>query len=365
MKRAYMMFGAAIFAAALGAQTQKTVMGTVTEFKPLAIGIQADDGRAMLLKFGPDTSVLTVIPGETDLKKAKPAAITDIVTGDRIMASYVEGLSDVRRVVLITNRDIAKRNEAERQDWKARGISGIVKSVEGDRILLELRTAEGAHTVTVVVSGKTKLRRYAPDSVRFTDAVMSTTAEISMGDQLQARGPKSDADTKMAAEDIVFGTFLTKLGTITAVNREAGEIQIQDVATNLPLTIHITAASQLKMMPDMRAILFGAKPAEHSAAPPPREPAGRFDLQRTLQQLPPAKLEDLKVGGGVMVTSTKGTKGNELTAIMMLANADFFVSMAKGSASDPTGASGMDAIGKLHGGMLGGPGGISLPTMIQ
>jgi hypothetical protein len=195
--------------------------------------------------------------------------------------------------------------------------------------------------------------------------VWSSTAEISKGDQLQTRGVKSEGETKVTAEDVVFGTFLTKLGTITAINRETSEVQIQEVPNKQPLTIHLAAASQIKMMPDMRAIMFGAKPSDHSASPPPQEPAGRFDLQRTLEKLPPGKIEDLKVGGGVMITSTKGAKPGELTAILMLANADFFVAMAKGSANDPSGATGMEAIGKMHGGMLGGAGGISLPTMIQ
>ena len=69
--------------------------------------------------------------------------------------------------------------------------------------------------------------------------------------------------------------------------------------------------------------------------------------------------------GTITLERTKGVKSEELTAIMLLANADFFVQMATGTASGPGGASGMDAIGKMHGGMLGGPGGISLPTMIQ
>jgi hypothetical protein len=43
---------------------------------------------------------------------------------------------------------------------------------------------------------------------------------------------------------------------------------------------------------------------------------------------------------------------------MLLANADFLIQTAEGPG-------GMSAIGQLHGGMLGGPGGISLPTMIQ
>ena len=341
--------------AAPAAQARKTISGTVTGFKPLEIAVKADSGEAAFLKFGPDTQVVTVAPGEHDLAKAKPAAITDIVPGDRIMASFVAGLTEARRIVLITSRDIARRNESERQDWKTRGISGIVSAVNGDQILLELRTPQGVQPATVTVSAKTKIRRYAPDSVRFADAVASTTAEISKGDQLQARGQKGEDQTRVAAEDVVFGTFLTRLGTVTAVNREAGEIQIQEAATKRPMTIHITAASQLKMMPDMRP-MFGKAPAGgHDPGP---QPAGRFDLQQTLERMPAAKIDDLKVGGGILLTSTKGAKNDELTAIMLLANADFLVQMAQG-------AEGMAAIGQLHGGMLGGPGGISLPTMIQ
>ncbi len=360
------LLGAALFAAALAAQNQKSVAGTVTEFKALEIGIKADSGEAAFLQFGVDTQVVAVTPGERDLNKAKPAAVTDIVVGDRIMATFVAGLTPARRIVLITGRDIAKRNEAERQDWRLRGISGIVSSVAGDQILLEIRTPEGAHMVTVTSGLKTTIRRYAPDTVRFIDALPAATTDISKGDQLQARGPKSEGDTKMTAEDIVFGTFLTRLGTITAVNLESREIRIQETSTKQSLTVHFTPSSQLKVMPDMRAMIFGAKPGgEHTATQPPAQTNGKFDLQRTLEQLPAGKLDELKVGGGVIVTSTKGAKGDELTAIMMLANADFFVMMAQGSAKDASGASGMDAIGKLHGGMLGGPGGISLPTMIQ
>jgi hypothetical protein len=346
MRTHRILLGAALFAAALAAQNQKSVAGTVTDFKSLEIGIQTDNGESAFLQFGPDTEVVTVTPGEHDLAKAKPAAVTDIVVGDRIMATFVAGLKPARRIVLITGRDIAKRNEAERQDWKLRGISGIVSSVAGDQIVLEVRTPEGAHTVTVTVNAKTRIRRYAPDSVRFTDALPATTAEISKGDQLQARC------TAMIAEDVVFGTFLTKLGTIAAVNPETHEIRIQEVTSKQVLTIHVTPASQLKVMPDMRAMMFG------KATPQPAQTAGKFDLQRTLEQLPAAQLGDLKVGGGVIVTSTKGAQNDEVTAIMILANADFFVQLSQS-------ADGSHSLSQLHGGMLAGPGGISLPTMIQ
>ena len=56
------------------------------------------------------------------------------------------------------------------------------------------------------------------------------------------------------ADEVVFGTFLTRMGPITSIRRETGEIQIQEVTTKKPLTIHVIGASQLKTMPDMRAM---------------------------------------------------------------------------------------------------------------
>jgi hypothetical protein len=94
----------------------------------------------------------------------------------------------VRRIVLITARDIVKRNEAERLDWKTRGISGIVSAVHGDQVVLELRTPQGVQTATVIVNAKTKVRRYAPDSVRFADASASSTAEISRATSCRRAG---------------------------------------------------------------------------------------------------------------------------------------------------------------------------------
>ena len=43
------LFGAAVFAAALGAQSQKSVAGTVTEFKSLEIGIKTDAAEAAFI----------------------------------------------------------------------------------------------------------------------------------------------------------------------------------------------------------------------------------------------------------------------------------------------------------------------------
>jgi hypothetical protein len=354
------------FAGALNAQTAKPVLGTVTGFKPFEILLKSDSGENVAARFGTDTEVMQVPPGERDFSKAARAAVTDILAGDRIMATFVAGMPEARRIVLITSRDISKRNEAEKLDWQVRGINGLALSHEGNRITLLIRTPEGNHEAAVTVTEKTSIRRYAPDSVKFTQAVPGTVAEIAAGDQVRARGAKSEDGKKVVAEDVVFGTFLTRMGAITAVRRDQGEIDIQEVTTRKPLTVRIAGDSQMKKMPDLRAMMTGSKvPAAggHVAPPPqPATPPGKpFDIQMAMQGLPAATFDDLRVGSAVVITSTKGSSPSTVTAIMLMANAGFLVQMAQGA-----GEGGGDAIKSLHGGMLVAPGGgISLPTMIQ
>jgi len=68
------------------------------------------------------------------------------------------------------------------------------------------------------------------------------------------------------------------------------------------------------------------------------------------------------VGSAIVVTSTRGASGDELTAIMLLANADSLIQMAQATAG---GAEPLEAISRMHGGMLSGPGGLYLPAILQ
>src|SRR5438128_612379 len=108
------------FAAALGAQPQRSISGTVTEFKmsSLEIGLQPDKDTARYFKVSPDTEVVQVEPGERDLSKAKTARVTDLSLDDRVLVTFVAGMPEARRIVLISATDISKRNEAERLDWQ-------------------------------------------------------------------------------------------------------------------------------------------------------------------------------------------------------------------------------------------------------
>ena len=65
-------------------------------------------------------------------------------------------------------------------------------------------------------------RRYAPDSVKFADALPSSFAELKVGDQLRSLGNKDAAGTRVEAETIVFGSFVMAGGPVTAIDPRRG-----------------------------------------------------------------------------------------------------------------------------------------------
>lgn len=101
-----------------------------------------------------------------------------------------------------------------------------------------------------------------------------------------------------------------------------------------------------------------------------------FDMSQMLERMPPAKIEDLKAGDTIVVSSTKGVKADEVTAITVLANAGFLIQMASrqtaGGAAAGQGrgqgqgmaGGGMGMGGMGMGGAGGGLGGLDLPGMV-
>src|SRR5258706_5465164 len=100
---------AAGVAGALAAQAAppKSILGTVTEFRmaSLEIGIKPDDGAARFFKVSTETEVVQVAPGERDLSKAKPVRVTDLALSDRLLVSFVAGMTEGHRIVLVSAND--------------------------------------------------------------------------------------------------------------------------------------------------------------------------------------------------------------------------------------------------------------------
>jgi hypothetical protein len=359
-------------------QPPKPLIGTVTAVRADAgeIDVRPDAGDQVKVAFTADTLFQRVAPGEKNLQNAAAIKAGDLAAGDRVLVALDPLTRNARRVVVMSGNEIARRNEADRRDWVARGISGTVTAWAPGKITLKLRSIGGETTAAVTVDQGTSFKRYAPDSVLFADAKPSSLAEVNVGDQLRARGSKSEDGLEVAADEIVFGTFVTRAGTIAAVNAAAGEVTLKELGSEKPLLVKISSQSQLRRMP-----AFGGMGGGMPGGGPPgggpsgggmagRPGGGPPDMAQMLERMPAAKLEELKPGETVVVSSTKGARNDQITAITFLSNAETLLRMVSARSGSRQGSNegGMSMGGGMMGGGMSGAsgslGGFELPSMI-
>jgi hypothetical protein len=197
-----------------------------------------------------------------------------------------------------------------------------------------------------------------------------------VGDQLRAKGDKSEDGSKVTAAAVVFGTFVTKAGTITAIDTEHKSVSIKELNTNTAFNVKLTSDSQLKQMPNFAGMFAGGMPGGGAAAPGAGAPAAAGtaprrtpDIAQMIEHMPTVSLDAIKVGDTIVMSSTKGAVANEYTAIILLDNAEMLIRMAttqRGGQANG-GATGAQQGGGAQGmaGMGGGLGNLELPGMMQ
>jgi hypothetical protein len=294
--------------------TALSVMGVVSELKPDAhqVIVTTAAGSQVTVTLSDRTVYMRIPPGEKTKDKFIKIAPTDFATGDSVFARG--RMSDDRKSMpalefyVMSKGDIAEKKERERSEWSKRGIAGTVSAVNAEtkEITVDARTPEGPKPIVVATTGDTKFRRYAPDSVRFSDAQPGSFADLKAGDQLRALGTKSADGGRFTPEEIVTGSFQTISGTITEIDAEKKEIKIKDLQSQQPVTIAVTKDSSMrKLTPEMVAAL--SAPAK-----------GGGDLQEMFDQLPAFTLAELKAGDSIVISSTKGTDTARVTAIAVV-----------------------------------------------
>jgi hypothetical protein len=374
------VFIALLTALSIPAQTIQSFVGTIAGIKPETgeVEIKPDSGETRSARISSSTILQRIAPGEKDLKKAEPIQMGDVAPGDRVLVSIEPGTNDARRIVVMSAGDINKRNQADQQDWLNRGVSGVVTSKNGNEITLAIKSNGAEKTAAVTVTNKTTYRRYAPDSVKFAEATASKPDEIQIGDQLRARGQKSPDGQKVTAEDIVFGTFLTKAGSVVSVDVAANEIRIKELGTMKPFLVKLKPDTQVKAMPDFGGAFGGALPADAGGRGPAGRggPPGAFggappDPSQMIERMPLAAIDAVKPGQSIIISSTKGAKPDELTAIVVVANAQMLIQMASmmsggrgGQSASGRGQAGAEISPGVIGGMGGGGFGFDLSGMV-
>jgi hypothetical protein len=352
------------------------VVGVVTAAEPdsATLTVKSDAGETFKVSVAASTKLLRVAPGQT-ISDAQPIQFTDISVGDRVLAQGPLNDADkslaALRIIDMSQADLAKKHQQEQADWQRRSVAGMAASKDEATGTLTLRLPSmmgDGDLVKVAISNKTIFKRYIQDSVKYADAKPSTLAEIGTGDQVRVLGSKDDAGT-VQAEQVVSGAFVTLAATVVSVDPAAGFIQAKNMQNAKPLRIKVTADSNLRRMPQMPAGGAGggqsgawsgggqrpagagsggaqntaeARPAAGQGGAPGGGQRRGGDISRFMDFMPKIAVADLKPGETIVVASSKGGTPDEVTAVTLLANADFLVTMAQmrgaraGAASGPS-----------------------------
>jgi hypothetical protein len=317
--------------------------------------IKTDAGSVLTVSLDEKTTYKRLAPGEQSLTNATDVTLADLTEGDRVMARG--NVSEDRKsvpaamIIVMTKADLVKKQEAERAEWRRRGILGVITALkpESREITISSRTMAGVQSVVIPVPEDLEMRRYAPDSIRFSDANPSTFEDLKVGDQLRALGERTADQVRFNPEKIVTGSFRTGGGVVTAVDPETGEIKINELEKKNPLTIVVKQDAVLRRFPplsEMGAMMGGlgrgpggqaqgqpaARPQGGAAgsggggAGGPR-PGGGFNINDMLERLPTVSIADVKVGDTIIVSSTQGVDPTRLTAISLVTGADNLLAM--------------------------------------
>ena len=328
-------------------------VGTIRAINGNSLTLILDSGSEFIVTLQGSTRLLRIAPGDTNLKNATPVQPRDLQIGDRILVGgkVSEDAKSIAAssVVVMKRSDVEARKQQELQDWQRRGLGGLVTAVDGatGTVTISVAGLGGTKTVAVHTTKGTVIRRYAPDSVKFDDAKLSSLAEIHPGDQLRARGNRSADGAELSADELVTGSFRNLAGLINSVDASDGTINVQDLLSKMSVLVKITSDSQLHKLPPeiaqriaarIKAAATPGSDASTAGATAPRglstqppaspgaaeaekvrtRPGAAADFQQMLSGMPPMALSDLHKGDAVMIVATQGEPSAPGTAIIVL-----------------------------------------------
>ena len=253
--------------------------GTVKSIKGNAITLKPDSGADVNVTVQDGAKLVRIAPGQTDLKSATPITLQEIQVGDRMLVRGKAGDSQdslaASSIIVMKQADVTQKQQKDLQDWQRRGSGGIVTAIDAATGAVTV-SVNPALSVKVKTTKDTDFLRYAPNSVKFSDAQKGSFDQIKVGDQLRARGTKSEDGKELTAEEVISGTFRNIAGTISSIDAAAGTIVVKDVLSRKNVTVKLTSESQMRKLPAQLAqrIAFFLKSPDAAQAMASRGNAG-------------------------------------------------------------------------------------------
>lgn len=310
-------------------QQVDSLIGAVISVDPGAktMTVKIDSGAGVDVKVDDRTNCLRIPPGEKTLAKATTIQFAEIAVGDRVLihGTKTDNVFAAQRVVVLSAADVAKKRELDLDEWKRRGIGGIVREVNGPAGAITLELRGSASGQVLVTTSTAHFRRYTPGSLRFEDARPSSFAEIGIGDQLRALGGRN-TDGNFVADEIVSGSFRTVGVTVTEVDANGNEIRVTTLDQKKPIVVILNADSVLhRISPQVATSIAQRAKGESNksgSVPPKNSGSPVIDVQQMIDTLPPITSRDIKQGDVLAVTGAIEKDGSRLFAIKLAAGVD-------------------------------------------
>ena len=334
--------------------TVPRIVGEVTSIDAAKreISLKTDSGEWVVVRTDDRTSFLKAQPGARDLSGASPLTFAAIAVGDRLLArgTPTEDKKTLagRQLVVMNRSDIDLKHEQERAEWRRRGLAGVIKALDPatEQITVETRSLAGSQTVVVATADRhASFKRYAPESVRFSDVLPSSFGELQVGDQLRVLGDRTPDGARVLAEHVVSGAFQIVSGAVEAAH--GGQVRMRDNETGRPLTVTVGPDAMVRRLPPEMAARLGKRVRSGAGRPEGDPGSGRMGgatLQEMLERLPPMPIEELKTGDQIAVSSPKSRARGRLIAAVLLAGIEPLLQTRA-----RRGAGGVEAVGLAPG----------------
>src|SRR5215468_9751502 len=284
------------------------------------VTIKTDGGPEVTIVFEEATRFLRVAPGAKDLENAAPISAPELTVGDRILArgrsSGDPGSFAATSIIVISKADLARKDAAERAEWEKRGVGGVITTLDpaAKEITITAPTTAGAKPMVIAFAPGAALRRYAPNSVKFSDARPSRFEELKVGDQVKALGTANETRSRYTAEELVAGSFRVIVATVASIDFAQNTFVITNLATNRLMQAHVSSDSTMRRLSSEIAQMLAARNKAVNA--PDQNPK---DLQSLIEKLPPLNPADLKPGDAVILSFASDELASRVNVITLLA----------------------------------------------
>jgi sRNA-binding protein len=334
-------------------RAQQNLIGEVTsiDLNSGKIVILTDAKTSVTVTVNEKTAFRRVAPGQTSLAGAEQIKMTDIKPGDRVLVpgGVTNDQTAVRQVIVMARAAITAQRDEEAEKRRARTFGGRITALnlEKKEITIQTRGRDAVEALTVEAAGKAKLLRYAPDSLKPSDAVAGSFADLRVGDQIRVLGDRSPDGTRVTAEEIISGSIARSVGSISEINTTRGEIVVKNAQTGQSTTVLIGKNTTLRRItPDVAQTLkerferrrerrnqrTSANSNQQSTAqtsPQPNRERRRnrntgerqtgSNPRQLFENLPAVTIAELKKGDAVLITATSaGGNNSQMTAVSII-----------------------------------------------